>query len=225
MPIAIAVAVAMLVLTGPMATAQEITVKAPPGEFSGSEFLRPPGSESDADRYAPAVDWNLVPAWKQTTFFGIRAQGKTFIYVVDCSGSMGDNARLLRAKRELRRAVSAMRFPQRFHVLFYNDNTLAMPGGIPQSADAGSRTQLASWLDLIDADGGTDPRSAMSLALAMKPDGVFLLSDGEFPEGAAEAILKTNKAGVPIYCVDMSGGSADLRRIARESGGQYASRP
>src|SRR4051794_11518780 len=107
---------AIAALLGPLAEAQDITVKTPPPESSRSQFLRPPGSESDP--YAPSVDWNSVPPWRQTEFFGIRVQGKTFVYVVDCSGSMSDNSRLLRAKRELRRAVGEMRFPQRFQVLF-----------------------------------------------------------------------------------------------------------
>ncbi|MEJ7637121.1 MAG: hypothetical protein WKF75_03800 [Singulisphaera sp.] len=67
----------------------------------------------------------------------------------------------------------------------------------------------------------------MALALALRPDAVFLLSDGEFPEGTVEAIARTNRRKVPIHCVDLTGGEAgdQLSRIARESGGQYAGRP
>src|SRR4051794_40492069 len=104
--------------------------RAPPGP-PGAQFLRPPGPESDP--HAPRRAWNTGPPWRQTEFCGVRVQGKTFIYVVDCSGGMADNSRLLRAKRELRRAVGEMRFPQRFQVLFYNDEVLPMPGGGPQS--------------------------------------------------------------------------------------------
>ena len=38
-----------------------------------------------------------------------------------------------------------MRFPQRFHIIFYNDRPMAMPGGGPQGADFGTKTQLAQW--------------------------------------------------------------------------------
>jgi hypothetical protein len=189
-----------------------------------SEFLRPPGSS----RYdTSATDWRDVPPWRQASFFGIRARGQLFIYVVDCSGSMIDEDRLVRAKSELRRSVLALQPPQRFKVIFYNDEIVAMPGDLPRSADWDNKRQLIDWLRLIEPDGETDPRSSIGLALALRPDAVFLLSDGEFPDGTAEAIARKNTRKVPIHCVDLSGGTAGthLARIARESGGEYRSRP
>ncbi len=205
------------------ASGQQITVKSESTSKAGSSFLRPPGQGDDP--YAPSVDWSRIPPWRQVSFFDIRAQGKTFVYVVDCSGSMGDRERLIRAKRELRRSIGEMRFPQRFHVIFYNDVPLPMPGGLLSSADTASRDQLARWLNLISADGATDPRGAMSQALSLKPDAVFLLSDGQFPEGTVEALGQKNAAKIPVHCVDMSGNSTDLRKIAKASGGQYIARP
>jgi len=191
---------------------------------SGSEFLRPPGES----RYDPdGIDWRDVPPWKQTSFFGIRAKGQFFIYVVDCSGSMIDEDRLVRAKRELRRSVLALQHPQRFQVIFYNDRAWPMPGDLPRSADLGAKSQMFHWLRLIEPDGETDPRGAMGLALSLRPDAVFLLSDGEFPDGTVEAIARKNPKKIPIHCVDLSGGTGGdhLQRIARDSGGQYRSRP
>jgi len=203
-----------------------VTVKPQPNEVtsqSAADFLRPPG----IDRYGPKVDWREVPPWQQTSFFGIRSQGRIFVYVVDCSGSMGYNDRLIRAKRELRRSIMNLRFPQRFHVIFYNDQPLSMPGDTPLAADPASKNQMLRWLSLIDADGATDPRGAMSLALALRPDAVFLLSDGEFPEGTAEAIARKNARKIPINCIDLGGGAGgnQLERIAREAGGQYTMQP
>ena len=65
----------------------------------------------------------------------------------------------------------------------------------------------------------------MALALALRPDAVFLLSDGEFPDGTRRGDRREEPRKVPIHCVDFSGKSVDLKKIARESGGQYASRP
>jgi len=191
---------------------------------AAADLLKPPHS----DPYGPGeIDWRDVPPWRQTSFFGIRARGQLFIYVVDCSGSMIDEDRLFRAKNELRRSVGRLQSPQRFKVIFYNDRPLPMPGDLPREADLHSKDLLSRWLRLIEPDGETDPRGAMALALAMRPDAVFLLSDGEFPEGTVEAIARTNRRKVPIHCVDLTGGEAgdQLRRIAGESGGQYAGRP
>lgn len=195
-----------------------------PGSKPSSEFLQKPGS----DRYDPnANDWRDIPPWKQTSFFGIRAKGQLFIYVVDCSGSMLEEDRLIRAKRELRRSVLSLQHPQRFKVVFYNDQVVPMPGDLPRSADLASKSQMVQWLRLIEPDGETDPRGAMSLALSLRPDAVFLLSDGEFPEGTVEAIACKNGRKIPIHCVDLSSGAGgdQLQQIARDSGGQYRWRP
>src|SRR5205085_9566442 len=103
---------------------------------------------------------------------------------------------------------------------------IPMPGDLPRSADLTSKGQLLAWLRLIEPDGGTDPRGALAQALALRPDAVFLLSDGEYPDGTVEAVAKLNPRKVPIHCVDLSGtGGDNLRRIARDSGGQYVLRP
>jgi hypothetical protein len=202
----------------------EITVKSRATAPAASEFLRIPES-SRYDSSSP--DWRDVPPWRQTSFFGIRAQGQFFIYVVDRSGSMLDDSRLVRAKSELRRSVMNLQQPQRFQIIFYNEQPLTVLGELPRPADLTAKSQMNQWLRLIEPDGGTDPRSALGLALAQRPDAIFLLSDGEFPEGTVEAIAGRNPRKVPIHCIDLSGGEAgdQLRRIARDSGGQYAARP
>jgi hypothetical protein len=214
---------------GARTKARDVEPKVLPADAKGlsktaAELLRLPG----ADRYDPgAVDWRDVPPWRQASFFGIRAQGQVFIYVVDCSGSMIDEDRLVRAKRELRRSVLELRPPQRFKVVFYNDQVLPMPGDLPLSADIASKGRMMEWLRLIEPDGKTDPRAAIGLALSLRPDAVFLLSDGEFPDGTVEAVARKNPRKIPIHCVDLSGGTGGdhLSRIARDSGGQYRARP
>jgi Mg-chelatase subunit ChlD len=194
-----------------------------------SPFLYPPGA-APGDRYGSsgAADWNDLPPWRQASFFGIRAQGQLFVYVVDCSGSMSDDDRFPRATMELRRSVFALQPPQQFEVIFYNDESIPMPGGpTPRPADQRAKSLLLSWLRLIEPDSGTDPRPALRQALALKPDAVFLLSDGAYPEGTADAVARLNTRRVPIHTVDITGGLAgdQLKRIAQSSGGQYASRP
>ena len=102
-----------------------------------------------------------------------------------------------------------------------------MPGGPrPRPADAPNKNQLMAWLRLVEPDSGTDPRLALRQALSLRPEAVFLLSDGEFPAGTAEAVARSNPRKIPIHCVDMSGGAGGdhLIRIARDSGGKYATR-
>jgi hypothetical protein len=190
---------------------------------ASSVFVGPPAG----DRYGASVPWSEVPAWRRASFYGVRSAAQTVVFVVDCSGSMGDGERLARAKIELRRSVNALQFPQRFTVIFYADEPIPMPGTGMKSAETITKDQFTAWLRLIDADGGTDPRAALSMAMGLQPDAIYLLSDGAFPEGTVEAIAARNRKRVPIHCIDLAGGSAGdhLKRIARDSDGQYASRP
>ena len=134
-----------------------------------SPFLMPPAGSSGAgdDRYnLEGTDWSEIPTWRQTSFFGLRARGQFFVFVVDQSGSMIDDDRLTRAKIELLRSVFALQPPQRFEVIFFNEEATPMPGGpLPRPADLKTKNQLTSWLHLIGPDGGTDPRPAMAQAL------------------------------------------------------------
>lgn len=205
------------------ATAQDTTPPKPePSPAAAAESLQAPKS----DDYGPKVDWGRLPPWNKTEFFGIRARGKVFIYVVDCSGSMGDDARLLRAKAEIRKSVMDLRWPQKFHVIFFNDRVRPLPGDTTRSADWTSKRLLLQWFNTIGPDGPTDPREAVSQAVKHQPDAVFLLSDGDFPDGSVEAIAKANSRKVPIHAVDLSGGAGGdhLKRIAKESGGEYVSK-
>ena len=184
---------------------------------NAADLLRASGS----DRYGE-TDWSRIPRWRQTAFFGIRAEGQVFIYVIDCSGSMGEGFRLERAKEELRKSINALRFPQRFHVIFFNGEPIPMPGDLARSADFDNKMELSHWLARICPEGETDPRGALKTAISLRPDAVFLLTDGEFPEGTAAGIAKSNKTHVPIHCVDLSGGESEqLRQIAKDSNGKY----
>ncbi len=187
-----------------------------------------PASEEklkDHDSRGGTVDWSTIPPWRQSSFFGVRAQGRVFVFVVDCSGSM-DGERIVRAKSELRRTLSDLRFPQRASVVFFNDRTWTLAGGDPMPSDYASKQRLMRWLQMIDAEGATEPRPAMQTALAQAPDAIYFLTDGDLPPATAEAIGAMNRAKVPIHCIDLSGGdgAAALRAIAEQSGGSYVAR-
>lgn len=188
-----------------------------------SEFLRP----SDSRRYDLLDEEDDDLPWRQASFFGVKAKGQRFVYVVDCSGSMLDEARLVRAKDEVRRSVQKLQQPQQFKVIFYNEAPIPMPGDLPRTADLTAKNQLLAWMNLIEPDGDTDPRGALQLALSLRPDAVFLLSDGEFLNGTADAVAKSNSRKIPIHCIDLGNGVGgdQLKRIAKDSGGRYALRP
>ena len=179
-------------------------------------------------RGRPVVSTSALPSHHKTRFFGVEAPGQVFVFIIDQSGSMEAGDRMSRAKRELRSTIRALEFPQRFQVIAFNDVTRVCQS-LPATATEREKEKFERWLGTIVPEGGTEPRRALAEALAIRPDAVFLLTDGELPPGTAQETAQLNARAaqanggdlVPIHCIDLSGGlpSRELARIARESGG------
>ena len=84
----------------------------------------------------------------------------------------------------------------------------------------------------IAMDRGRAPYEALRFALKLKPDVIFLLSDGEFPQGIEDLLREENRVenlfgeSYPISIVHTIGyhsqrGEQRMRRIAEQNGGQY----
>jgi hypothetical protein len=166
-----------------------------------------------------------------TSFFGIRSAGSRFAYIVDRSGSMQNDRRMLSACTEVVRSIEALPEHALFHVaLFSGDGDHITPPHQRQWLPARSRSirQLRTWIFDVAPSGATMPRSALEsvFALPQRPDVVFFLTDGEIPDGTADLIAELNGRGGRVIVNTIAFGDPasqeQLRRIARESGGQYS---
>ena len=157
------------------------------------------------------------------SFFGLEARGRNFVFVVDYSGSM-DGPRLQAAKTELIRSISALKRNMKFLIIFYDHEYVVMPGGELMKASEATKRRLFAWVDGIRSQGGTDPSAAMKVALAARPDAIWLLSDGEFDRSAIDVIRLANPGGrTQIHAVAFQSkeGERLLRRIAEQNRGEY----
>ncbi len=130
--------------------------------------------QEDSPNSTPVVD-----------FFGAEAIGNKFVFVVDTSYSMDarNMERYRRAKDELIRSVSNLKPEQSYYVFLFSWQTRTMlyqqtPSWI--QVEKNHEQRLDRWLKDVSLSSGTDPRYALSLANTMKPDAIFLLSDGQF---------------------------------------------
>ena len=169
-----------------------------------------------------------TPKKDSATFFGLEATGNSFVYVVDRSGSMAGR-KLTAAKAELIRSISALRATTKFNVVFYNQNYF-LPPGIPSGhlttfpATVANKARIIAWVQSIGPSGGTDPTQAMAYALNLKPDAVWLLSDGIFSPKVADFIQRVNagrRTQVHTIAFGSKVGEPVLTRIARENRGRY----
>lgn len=173
---------------------------------------------------AEALLGGLGEGAQGANFFGIDAEGNTFVFVVDMSGSMGRGDRLRRAKIELKRAITALMPGQRFYIIFFNDYAFPMPGTEPIDATKPNFVKMNQWVSTALAGGGTNPAPALEIALGMKPDAVFLLTDGVFPpQSVAYAVGEFIEAEIPVHTIAFVSpeGAEILRQISSETHGKH----
>lgn len=134
---------------------------------------------------------------KSATFFGTKASGRRFVFVVDRSismryGSEGFVSRELFnrydiAKSELLAAIGSLKPHQEFFVVMFAHDTIPMFDGASDLGEPGMMAatpeniaRFEDWLEGVKMGPGTDPREGLEMAIDMKPDAVFMLSDGAF---------------------------------------------
>ena len=75
-----------------------------------------------------------------------------------------------------------------FQLVVYNERPKvfnpAGPNGQLAFGTDTNRAEVKKFLGTIEADGGTDHVAALSLAIRMRPDVIFLLTDGDKPWSA-----------------------------------------
>jgi len=145
------------------------------------------------------------------------------VYVVDRSGSMNDSLQYV--KNELRRSLREMAPGYQFHIVFYSSGLpLEMPARRLVSATEENKRRAFAFIDDVTAQGDTDPSEALRLAFAVKPDVIFLLTDGEFDQVIVDQVAKANvgkKVTVHTLAFLYPRGEKVLQEIARQNGGTY----
>lgn len=164
------------------------------------------------------------------SFFGLSAQGQTFVFVVDASSSMrrpshGPERTLFnRVKLEIMQSIRQLAPEQKFYIVFFNDRFYPMPATALVAATEESQARYLQWMSEVPSGGQTDPEGAMQLALQLQPDAIYFLSDGEFRYGVVKRIAAMNRGGVAIHTVCFGGtedNNVSLRQIAEQNGGTY----
>ena len=128
--------------------------------------------------------------------FGLRPVGKRFVYVLDCSKSMNhphDSEAKTRFKRmqiELVNSVKSMSAEQEFYFIFFNDYVIRMPSRGLTPATHDLKVKYLTWMARLQADGNTEPKGALHLALSLRPDVVYFLTDGTFDYRVEQELLE-----------------------------------
>jgi hypothetical protein len=167
----------------------------------------------------------------QVSLFGVKAEGAKFVYILDRSGST--NGKLLAAaKAEILTSIEKIDDVHQFQLVVYNERPKAFnpagPNGHLAFGTDANRAEVKKFLDSFEADGGTDHVAALSMAIRMRPDVIFLLTDGDKPVVSARELERIDRIGpgIMIHTIQFGEGSHRdangwMAKLARQSGGEY----
>jgi hypothetical protein len=194
------------------------------------------GSDGSATPLSTLPPTKLGFVW--TKLYGIEAEGAKFVYVFDRSASMSiaRGKPLAAAKRELIASLTPLERVHQFYLLFYNQETRAFQPGADSGklifATDANKAAAERFINGIQPEGATDHYSALSLALKMRPDVIFLLTDGDANDDlSAEELArlsKQNGAATKIHVIQFTADlptGANLKTLAKDNGGEFKTVP
>ncbi len=166
-----------------------------------------------------------------TTVFGSGAlTGRRFVIVIDRSKSMGSQGLgvLNRAKQELLDSLAALTAEHRFQVIAFHHQTATMLRREMLPATPENVALVGPYIENLAPFGGTNYLGAFFAAIAMNPDVIIMLSDGDDPglnAGEIEDIRRANRTAA-IHAVQFGNApqaptNSFLKTIAEENGGSY----
>jgi len=177
--------------------------------------------------------------------FGVEAYGKSFVYVFDRSESMkyayyyvsegtttfGSTA-LDAAKNELISSINALDDDQKFHIVFYNHAfdllKTRRAHKRPMPANSENKTWACQVVRELHAEGSTEHVTPLEVALRMRPDVIFLITDGEEKDDPTyqqiEALTRLNRGKSSINIIQyatVNRPQCTLVELARRNRGRH----
>jgi hypothetical protein len=156
---------------------------------------------------------------KPATFFQIPLMGKSLVYVIDRSGSMGVDNALDVARRELLASLQQLPPGTLFQIIAYNRvaQTMHLRGSyglIPVSPDA--IAEASARLRELKPLGGTNHVQALKSALMLRPETILFLTDGDdFRWDEIEEICRLNAGNSIIHAIALTESETQPQALAR----------
>jgi hypothetical protein len=170
----------------------------------------------------------------RTAVFGVAGEGSKFVYVFDRSASTGGppHNTLAAAKAQLLASLDGLGPRHQFQIVFYNQTPAVFT---PSQRSWGlcfatpqNKLLARKFVGSITPDGSTNHAEALRVAIGLRPDVIFLFTDGDPPQLSAvqlEAVRRT-AGGTSINAIEFGAGpptASDnfLMQLARQNGGLY----
>lgn len=169
----------------------------------------------------------------KTTLFGLPGSGSKFLYLLDTSESMTQpmGKPLSTAKQEIIDSIDRLDKLCEFYVIHYNNvpRILDMSGGRICFGTEDNKLAAKRMIASIGTGPRTEHEPAIIMALRMRPDVLYLMTDGDDPaleRRDLERISRVNEGRTIIHAVQFGKGAPKrgsdwLRQLAKENRGEY----
>ena len=171
------------------------------------------------------------PVGKVSLFGSEAAEGRSFVFVIDRSKSMGGQGlnALVAAQQQLQVALAGLLETHRFQIVAYNDKRVYFHPKVMVRVTQGNEARINEFFGNLLAVGGTDHEMAVLSGLRFKPDALFLLTDGGHPDltaGQLTQIRKRAAGRTTIHTIQfglgpLSGDTNFMQRLAQQNGGHF----
>jgi hypothetical protein len=154
------------------------------------------------------------------------------VFVVDRSGSMTDSIDYVRF--ELKRSIGKLGEEKEFHVIFYSSGPpVEMPTRRLVNATDRNKQLAFEFIDGVIPQGETDPSKALERAFEVKPELIYLLTDGEFDKATVGLLKRLNRdQKITVHTIgfwswrsrqdsDPPSGEEVMKIMADQNGGNY----
>ncbi|MDZ4657148.1 MAG: hypothetical protein SH868_06165 [Bythopirellula sp.] len=182
----------------------------------------------------------------RTSLVGLAGEGGKFVYVFDRSESMNSIftlysqqrvlstiTPLLSAKMEMARSLGALSKASEFQIVFYNDTVEIFGAGHYDQklfrATNDNKQMAREYIENTPGEGFTNHLLALDAAMALEPDVIFLLTDGEAKDDLhpnmvrkiAKFCQRRNIVINVVHFCNSPRGNCTLVPLAEKTGGQH----
>jgi hypothetical protein len=150
-----------------------------------------------------------------------KKSGRTIVYVLDRSSSMGPDRQLQRAIAVVKSSLEELGPDTRFQIVAYNRQPTSMASQ-PVPPTTAARDRAESWLAALVAEGSSNHKGAFQEALSMRPDEVYLLTDADDLEESdlrGVALRTPVRISAAVFGGNRPAVGTPLERLAARTGG------
>lgn len=147
----------------------------------------------------PSSGGPLAPASSAAPLHGRLADGQTVVYVLDCSGSMGEYGKLVAARAALWATLRQQSEAVKVRVLAYNSTARPLGFAGPVPATAANVGLIGAELARLTPQGRSNHADGLRRAATPRPDVIVWLTDADDLSAAAVRPLVGGGSPVPVY--------------------------